>query len=200
MLALTAIFSIVDPFGVVPTFITLSQGKPKEWQFRMCYKASINTFLILTIFMFFGTEILSFFSITVHGMRIAGGIMICMNAIHMLQGDAKEQPQEHVSEDKVRLDISFTPLSMPLLAGPGSISLVIGLYYKAQTTWQVILLVLAIAVTALSTFLVLRSANYLSKWLGQSGIAAMTKITGFFVLAIGIEFIINGIKGEFHWL
>lgn len=199
VMAFTAIFSIVNPFNVVPSFITLSAGRTNEWQFKMSYKACFNAFFILLIFAFFGTTIMNFFSITVHGMRIAGGIMICLNGLKMLQ-QSNEKKEEVNQEDTDKADISFTPLAMPLLSGPGSISLVIGLYSKTQNYQQIIALVLAIALTAFASFLVLRSSKYYAKLLGKSGITAMTKITGFLVLSIGVEFIINGIRGEFNIL
>ncbi len=200
IMAFTAIFSIVNPFNVVPSFITLSAGKSNDWQFKMSYKSSFNAFLILLVFAFFGTAIMNFFSITVHGMRIAGGIMICLNGLRMLQQNSEKKEGEVNQEDTDKTDISFTPLAMPMLSGPGSISLVIGLYSKTQDFSQIIALVLAIALTAFSCFLVLRSSKFYAKILGKSGITAMTKITGFLVLSIGVEFIINGIRGEFRIL
>lgn len=200
VMAFTAIFSIVNPFNVVPSFITLSADKSNDWQLKMSYKASFNAFLILVIFAFFGTAIMNFFSITVHGMRIAGGIMICLNGLRMLQQSSEKKEQEVNSEDTEKSDISFFPLAMPMLSGPGSISLVIGLYSKTKNYEQVIALVLAIALTAFASFLVLRSSKYYARLLGKSGINAMTKITGFLVLSIGVEFIINGIRGEFNIL
>lgn len=197
VMAFTAIFSIVNPFNVVPSFIALSSGRTNEWQLKMSYKACLNSFFILLIFAFFGTTIMNFFSITVHGMRIAGGIMICLNALKMLQQNAEEK-EEVNTEDTDKMDISFTPLAMPLLSGPGSISLVIGLYSKTQNYEQIVSLVTAIASTAFASFLVLRSSKYYAKLLGKSGISAMTKITGFLVLSIGVEFIINGVRGEFN--
>lgn len=198
VMAFTAIFSIVNPFNVVPSFITLSAGKSNEWQFKMSYKASINVFLILLIFAFFGTTILNFFNITVHGIRIAGGIMICLNGLNMLTSKTEKSNSNVNPEDAEKMDISFTPLAMPMLSGPGSISLVIGLFSKTSEWKQVTSLILAIAATAFACFLVLRSSKYYEKLLGKSGITAMTKITGFLVLSIGVEFIINGIRGEFN--
>lgn len=198
IMAFTAIFSIVNPFNVVPAFITLSADKSNDWQLRMSYKASLNAFFILLIFAFLGNGIMNFFSITVHGMRIAGGIMICLNGLKMLQQNSEKCGEDVNQEDTEKMDISFTPLAMPMLSGPGSISLVIGLYSRAQDYKQVIALVLAIALTAFTSFLVLRSSKYYARLLGKSGITAMTKITGFLVLSIGVEFIINGIRGEFN--
>jgi multiple antibiotic resistance protein len=201
VMAFTAIFSIVNPLNVVPSFITLSANKSNEWQIRMSYKASINVCLILLVFAFFGNSIMNFFNITVHGMRIAGGIMICLNGFNMLKTKSSDDSSQDVNtEDNEKTDISFTPLAMPMLSGPGSISLVIGLFSRTTNISQIISLVAAIACTAFATFLVLRSSKYYAKLLGASGITAMTKITGFLILSIGVEFIINGIRGEFNIL
>jgi len=197
--AFTALFSIVDPPGVIPIFIAMTDGKPERWIRTMALKAALYMCGILLTFMFFGTEILHFFGISVDAMRIAGGIMITMSGLSLLRSNHEEEmiSKDSKMEGKTKIDISFTPLAMPLLSGPGAIALVIGLYSKAENPTDVVSIIAAILSVCFIAFLILISCKYIVKLLGKSGIESLTKITGFLVLAIGIQFIVNAIKSIF---
>ena len=97
------------------------------------------------------------------------------------------------NEVQKRNDIALTPLAIPMLAGPGSISLLIAFYQDHQQTHEIIIATLAILTVALSIFLILKSAHYLAKILGASGIVAISRIVGFIVIAIGIQYIVSAI-------
>jgi multiple antibiotic resistance protein len=158
---------------------------------------SLWFFIILAAFFLAGSLILKFFGLDLNALRIAGGLII-LNSGYGLLNAQKSNSERRISkkveeEAQHKQDISFTPLAMPLLSGPGSISLLIGLFSE-QTDWPnrgVILGV--IAAMALIVYLIFASAPYLFRVLGEGGLAAMSRIMGFLVMSIGIQYIIYGI-------
>jgi multiple antibiotic resistance protein len=191
-----ALFSVLNPIGTVPIFVGLTHDYSKKERSRVSLWTSIDVFIILIISFFIGQYVLTFFGITINALRIAGGIIIASSGFSLLGGKFSKKRginKKVTSEVQTRNDIALTPLAIPMLAGPGSISLLIAFYQEHHSTNEVILCVLAIFAVALSIFLILRSANYLAKILGASGIVAISKIIGFLVIAIGIQYIISSI-------
>jgi multiple antibiotic resistance protein len=143
-----------------------------------------------------GEYILSFFGITINALRITGGIIIASSGFSLLNGKFNKNKginKKVEQEIQVRNDIALTPLAMPMLAGPGSMSLLIAYYQEHHSIPDMIACSLAILAVSLIIFLVLRSAHYLSKILGTSGIVAISRIVGFLTIAIGIQYIISSI-------
>ena len=141
---------------------------------------------------------MEFFGITINALRIAGGIIIASSGFGLLNGKFSKNKgiDKKVQEDiEGRNDIALTPLAMPMLAGPGSISLLIAYYQdiKPPATLQIISSCFAIVIVSLLIFLILRSAHYLAKYLGASGIVAISRIIGFLTIAIGIQYIIGSV-------
>jgi len=159
---------------------------------------SIYFFLILISFYLAGTFILDFFGISLNAMRIAGGLIILSSGYALLSGkfaESRSVDKKVKKEALEKTDITFSPMAMPMLSGPGSISLLISLYAE-HTSWDIrAVIALAIFATAVLVLTILRSAPYLFKLLGVGGIRAMSRIMGFLVMAIGIEYIIAGVVG-----
>ena len=129
-------------------------------------------------------------------MRIAGGIIIATSGFSLLTGNfnKKRGVNKKVENDAQRRnDIALTPLAIPMLAGPGSISLLIAFYHEHNNLTDILVSVFAILAVAIAIFIVLRSAHYLAKILGASGIVAISRIVGFIVIAIGVQYIISSI-------
>ena len=199
-----ALFSVLNPIGTVPIFVGLTQGDSKQECSRISLWTSINVFLILIISFFIGKYVLSFFGISIDSLRIAGGLIIVSSGFSLLSGqfNKKRGINKKIENDaQKRNDIALTPLAIPMLAGPGSISLLIAFYQEHHATDELIIASLAILAIAVSIFIILRSAHYLAKILGASGIVAISRIVGFIVVAIGIQYIvsalINIIKSNF---
>jgi len=199
-----ALFSVLNPIGTVPIFVGLTQGDSKQECSRISLWTSINVFLILIISFFIGKYVLSFFGISIDSLRIAGGLIIVSSGFSLLSGqiNKKRGINKKIENDaQKRNDIALTPLAIPMLAGPGSISLLIAFYQEHHETNELIISTLAILAIAISIFIILRSAHYLAKILGASGIVAISRIVGFIVVAIGIQYIvgalINIIKSNF---
>jgi MarC family membrane protein len=149
---------------------------------------------------FVGQYVLSFFGITITALRIAGGIIIASSGFSLLNGNFSKNKginKKVQKEAESRQHIALTPLAMPMLAGPGSISLLIAYYQELGesgnviTTTEILFSCLAILAVAALIYIVLRSAHYLAKILGSSGIVAISRIIGFLTIAIGIQYIIS---------
>ncbi|WP_413999330.1 MarC family NAAT transporter [Flavobacterium sp. W1B] len=191
-----ALFSVLNPIGTIPIFVGLTQHDSKKERSRISLWTAINVFIILVVSFFLGEYVLSFFGISIEALRIAGGIVIATSGFSLLTGkfNKKRGVNKKVENDaQTRNDIALTPLAIPMLAGPGSISLLIAFYHEHQNTPEIIISVLAILAVAFSIFITLRSAHYLAKILGASGIVAISRIVGFIVIAIGVQYIISSI-------
>jgi multiple antibiotic resistance protein len=152
---------------------------------------------ILVVFFFAGTFILDFFGIRIEDIRIAGGILIAKSAFSLLGQNsfkgkqvAREVEQEGLEKD----DISFTPMAMPMLSGPGAIAVTIGFFNTARgLVLEYVFMITAIILVAAVSYLVLRSAEKLNKFLGKGGMAGLSRMMGFIILSIAVSMIINGV-------
>jgi multiple antibiotic resistance protein len=191
-----ALFSVINPIGTVPIFVGLTMDDDEKERSRISLWTAINVFLILIISFFFGEYVLTFFGISIEALRIAGGIIIATSGFSLLTGNFKKKRgvNKKVENDAQRRnDIALTPLAIPMLAGPGSISLLIAFYHEHNNLTDILVSVFAILAVAVAIFIVLRSAHYLAKILGASGIVAISRIVGFTVIAIGVQYIISSI-------
>lgn len=191
-----ALFSVINPIGTVPIFVGLTQHDSKKERSRVSLWTAVDVFIILIISFFVGQYVLDFFGISIEALRIAGGLIIVSSGFSLLSGKFKKTRgiNKKVEDDvQTRNDIALTPLAIPMLAGPGSISLLIAFYQDHHKMNEIIITCLAIMAVAVSIFIILRSAHYLSKILGASGIVAISRIVGFIVIAIGIQYIVSAI-------
>ncbi|OIQ21418.1 MAG: antibiotic resistance protein MarC [Flavobacterium sp. MedPE-SWcel] len=191
-----SLFSVMNPLGAVPIFVGLTQEDTKAERSRISLWTAVNVFIILIISFFIGQYVLNFFGISIDALRIAGGFIIVNSGFSLLTGKFGKTRgiNKQVENDaQTRNDIALTPLAIPMLAGPGSMSLLIALYQESSGIQQLIITSLAIASVAIVIFLTLRSAHYLSRILGASGIVAISRIIGFIVIAIGVEYISSSV-------
>jgi MarC family membrane protein len=196
LLLFAALFSVLNPIGTIPIFVGLTDGYSKAEISKTSLWTAINVFIILMITFFVGQYVLSFFGITITALRIAGGLLITNSGFALLNGQFSKNKgiNKKVEEEaQDRSDIALTPLAMPMLAGPGSMSLLIAFYQEHNSTSEIIWSCIAILIVALTIFIILRSAYYLSKILGSSGIVAISRIVGFLTIAIGIQYIISAL-------
>lgn len=200
LLTFAALFSVINPLGSVPIFLGLTQDDSKESKNKTALWAAINVCIILIISFFIGEYVLKFFGISIDVLRIAGGIVICTSGFGLLSGtfSKKRGVNKKVANDaQHRSDIALTPLAIPMMAGPGSMSLLIAMYQDYPMYQDKGIIVGSILILSLTVFLILRSANFLSKFLGASGIVAISRIIGFLVLAIGVQYIVNSLVAIF---
>jgi len=198
LLSFAALFSVINPLGTLPIFIGLTKDKQKKEVISTALWTVMNTFIILVISFFLGNYLLKFFGISLASLRITGGIIIASSGFALLTGNfSKHKGMKRREKDDAysRSDISLTPLSIPMLAGPGSISLLITYNQENPLIADKLLLVTSILSICILTFILLISSRMIVKGLGASGVNALSRIIGFIVIAIGIEFIISTILG-----
>ena len=192
-----ALFSVINPLGTVPIFVGLTKDNSAGARSKTSILTAINILVILLLSFFTGRFILNFFGISLDSLRIAGGLIITSSGFALLTGSFskhKGMDKPKVKEDAFQRDgVSLTPLAIPMLAGPGSISFLIGLYQEYEMWNHKLIAVLAIFSVCLATFLVLRSSHYIVSMLGASGINAISRIIGFIVIAIGVEYISSSV-------
>ncbi len=193
---LGALFSVVNPLGAVPVFLALTPNYTPAERKGTALRTSIYFAVLLTAFYFGGTFILQFFGISLSAMRIAGGLVILASGYGLLYGkmeDSRAMNKKVRQEALQKDDISFSPMAMPMLSGPGSISLLIGYSGQYAAVNQRLTVVAVIAVLAIMIYLILVSSPKLFKILGFAGLQAMTRIMGFIVMAIGVQYVISGV-------
>ncbi|NJC25161.1 MarC family protein [Neolewinella antarctica] len=192
---LGSLFSLVNPLGAIPMYLTLSSDMSSRDRNATARKTALWFALILIVFFLGGTAILSFFGITLNALRIAGGLIIVNSGFGLLNSKFEERRMDGDMEAEAQQkdDISFTPMAMPMLSGPGSISFLIGMF-AAQGEWLSRGVIIGvILVMALLIWLVLSLAPALNRLLGRTGLSALSRIMGFLVMSIGIEMLIAGI-------
>lgn len=191
-----ALFSVLNPLGTIPIFVGLTSDYTKQERATVSLKTSLNVFIILVISFFLGQYVLTFFGITITALRIAGGLIITSSGFGLLNGQFSKNKginKKVRKEVEERHHIALTPLAMPMLAGPGSISLLIAYYQDHNTTLEIVASSFAILAIAIAIYFVLRGGHYLARILGSSGIVAISRVIGFLTIAIGIQYIISAI-------
>jgi multiple antibiotic resistance protein len=189
----TTLFSIVNPFGAMPVFLTLTADDRAAERARTALRACIYMVCILSVAFFGGQYILNFFGINIQHLRIAGGILLMRSAFELLTPGANRDRvgPDALEESKQKDDISFTPLAMPMLSGPGSMAICIGLI--RPTYVDKAMTIAGFALVALAAFIILLFSLRLTRLLGKPGMAAMARIIGFITLAIGVNFLASAI-------
>ncbi len=191
-----ALFSVLNPIGTVPIFVGLTQDDDEKERSRISLWTAIDVFIILVISYLIGQYVLAFFGISIEALRIAGGLIIVSSGFSLLTGKFSKTRginKKVANEIQNRNDIALTPLAIPMLAGPGSMSLLIAFYQEHHAPLEILSATLAILAVSITIFLILKSAHYLAKILGASGIVAISRIVGFIVIAIGIQYIISSV-------
>lgn len=161
-----ALFSVINPLGTLPIFVGLTQNDTSQERARISLWAAINTFIILLIAFFLGKYILGFFGITLNSLRIAGGLVITSSGFALLTGSFSKHKgiDKRVKDDAYqRNDIALTPLAIPMLAGPGSISLLIALREEFQKSIEMVTALTAVTLVCFIVFLMLKAAPYIVK-------------------------------------
>jgi len=187
-----ALFPIVDPFGGVPIFFSMTSTWREQDRRRTAFKTGLWVFVILVTFLFFGRFVLLFFGISLPVIKIAGGLIVANTAWGMVTSHARITPEEsHEAEDKE--DISLTPLAMPLMSGPGAIGVVMALAAHVDNAAGYLGMVVGVAGIALSVALFFCLGGPLVRRLGPSAVGAINKIFGFLILAIAVQLVWNGV-------
>lgn len=191
-----ALLPISNPFSTIPLYLSLTAGQSKEWGRQQAFKAAIYMAGILLVFLWGGALIKEFFGISIPAIRVAGGVIIMRVGFNMLNPkDSDDITEEAKEESKLKSDIAFTPLAMPSLSGPGSISVVISMAAASKNVLDYLAVSIGILVVVFVAWLAMRGAPLISRILGITGLDALTRIMGFILICIAFQFIFDGLGG-----
>lgn len=191
--AFATLFVVIDPPGLVPLFIALTQGMDTAHRRALAQRACIIAAVLLTLFGLFGEVLLTFIGISMPAFRIAGGILLFLTALDMLF-ERRTQRREGQQADPHH-DPSVFPLATPLIAGPGAIATMILLMGQASD-WSVRLQVLGLLYSMIiATFLFLLASAPLERLLGRTGTIVITRLLGMLLAALSVQFVIDGVRG-----
>ncbi|EKE76746.1 MarC family NAAT transporter [Gallaecimonas xiamenensis] len=188
-----ALLPIINPFSTAALFLGLTEGDLPSWRRQQAKMGVIYMVAILVVFLLAGTLIMNFFGISLPGVRIAGGILVGRVAIGMLYPRDEEGSEAAHKENRKRKDVSFFPLAMPSLAGPGAIAVTITLATLADSWSHYLAIIIGILVMGVITYLTLLASGAITRVLGVTGMQALTKIMGFLIFCIAVQFIVNGV-------
>ncbi|MCT9846448.1 YchE family NAAT transporter [Leclercia sp. 29361] len=196
------LFALVNPVGIIPVFISMTSYQTALARNKTNLTANLSVAIILLTSLYLGDSILQIFGISIDSFRIAGGILVVTIAMSMISGKLGEDKQnkQEKSETAIRESIGVVPLALPLMAGPGAISSTIVWGTRYHSLMHLIGFSIAIALFAFCCWGVFRIAPWLVRLLGQTGINVITRIMGLLLMALGIEFIVTGLKSIFPGL
>lgn len=204
LVALSAIFVVVDPLAAVPFFLAMTSDQSPEKRRDTARRASIGAWLILTAFGLVGALLFRLLGISIPAFKLAGGVLLLLIAIDMLRtapSPARITARE-VEAGAEKDDVAIVPLAMPLLAGPGSIATVIVLMGRVQPRqwWNGLPVLVAVAVVAAATYLTLASASRVERVLSRTGMNILERVAGMLLAAIALQFMIDGAGEAFPGL
>jgi multiple antibiotic resistance protein len=194
--AFTAVFVVVEPFGVAPMFASLTAGRSSEEVRGIAARAAVVGAAVLVAFALAGGQILRALHVEIDAFRAAGGLLLLLTALDMLRGrgercrcTAEEMEDAHEQDD-----IAVVPVAVPLLAGPGSMATVMVLVAEGGPI-QTGIVVAAILLTFAISYAVLRAAGALKRWTGPSVVAVVERVLGLLLAAIALQFVATGARG-----
>ncbi|MCF6181110.1 MarC family protein [Lutibacter sp.] len=196
LLVFTSFFTLINPLGTMPIFMTMTATLSKQRKKQTAKKATLIAFFTIVAFAFSGHILFNFFGISVNSFRIVGGVIFFTMGWDMLQarlGHIKHTDDEEKIDAYVD-DISVTPLAIPMICGPGAITNAIILMEDAHNYTQKTVLIIVIALVLFITYLILIGASKITDKLGETGNKVMMRLMGLIVMVIAVEFFFSGLK------
>ncbi len=193
LLVFTSFFTIINPIGVMPLFMTMTADLPTKARKKTAIKATTTALITLLLFAFSGQLLFSFFGISVHSLRMVGGIIFFVMGYEMLQARISRFKIDESQVKKYVDDISVTPLGIPMIAGPGAITNAIVLMQDAENFTQKAILVSGLVAVLLISLIMMLAAGKLTRILGETGNKIMMKLMGLIVMVIAVEFFFAGL-------
>lgn len=201
LLSVSSLFAVIDPLGCIPFFSGLTSHMDERQKRRTLIRALIVAFCVLMVFTWFGAQLLHVFGISIDAFRIAGGVIFFGIGLDMLQSQprrwrtgikrayARDLEEAEEEED----DPSITPIAIPLLAGPGSITTVMVLRPQIEGSMGALLVSGAVLVILVLTGGLLVGADRVLRRIGRTGLRIVEKLMGLLVTVIAVQLIIDGL-------
>ncbi|OEH91577.1 MarC family protein [Bacillus solimangrovi] len=193
LLGFTSFFTLINPLGVMPIYLTMTADLDKEVKKTTARKATIVAFFMLITFALTGQLLFKFFGITIDSLKVVGGVVFFLIGQDMLQA---RLVKSKISEKEIKSytnDISVTPLAIPMICGPGAITNAIIMMDSATDLNMKILLLVAVFLVCFITYIILVNSTKIYEWLGETGNNILMRIMGLIVMVIAVEFIVSGI-------
>ena len=195
ILCFTSVFTMMNPIGVIPPYMSMSEGMVPAEARKLAIKATLTAFVVLCLFALAGNWIFAFFHITTDSLRVVGGILFFILGLEMLQARFKRRPRESTeTEEAFNSDLAISPLAIPFICGPGSVTMVILLMEDANSMGQKTVFFVSIAAVLLATCLILLGGRRIIQFLGVAGSNVAMRIMGLIVMVIAVEFFFSGLK------
>ncbi|HIQ20113.1 MAG TPA: NAAT family transporter [Planctomycetes bacterium] len=193
LLTVTSIIFVVDPLGVLPSYLVMTAADRPDKRRRTALRAAVAATVTLLLFAAGGGHMVKLFGVTMPALRIAGGLVLLIVALDMTKAlrPTQEGPGE-VAEGSEKADVAITPLAIPMLAGPAALATVTMLMNQAETWPEAVVVIAVILLTGSIIYITLRLAEPLHRLLGKTGIQVLTRIMGLVLLALAVQFILDG--------
>jgi len=202
LIFLVSLFAIVNPFAVIPVFISLTRSQTPDDRLRIPLRTAVAAFVTLTVAYFIGEGLLRFFSASILSLRIAGGLIIFRTAWAMLQAHSFEvkRTERQVKAAQGSHGIAIVPLAIPLTAGPGAISLMIVAASSTRGLLPDVAAISSVLLVSIAIYALFRSAERISGLLGESGMSVMERLMGLILAVIAVELITTAVGEMFPGL
>ena len=197
LLALSSIFFLVDPFAAIGSFLAITSTADPARRTRMARKAAVTCFIVLTTFALAGQLIFRMFGITLPAFEVAGGLILLLIGLDMLEAKRSPTQEAHgdTEEGASKEDAGIVPLGIPMLAGPGAISSVMVLVGQVPSIWhwEMAAIIGSIAITSFVSYWVFAGAARVRAFMGETGIRILVRIMGLLLVALAMQFFVNGL-------
>jgi multiple antibiotic resistance protein len=194
LLYFTSFFTLMNPIGTMPVFLTMTADLSKRERKSTAVKAVVTAAFILILFAFLGRYLFNFFGISVAGLKVVGGILFFFIGYDMLNARISRIKMTEKEAEEYADDIAITPLGIPMIAGPGAITNAIVLMGEATDYTSKALVIFSIILVLVVVLLVFLGATGITKFIGDKGNKIMMKLMGLIVMVIAVEFFFSGLK------
>lgn len=195
--AFTTLFVIIDPIGLAPIFLVLTQGMTRQERRSVALRASLMAAAILTVFALVGSALLDALGITLSAFRIAGGLLLFWTASEMIfekrQARKQDAAKRSISKDDIR-QIAVFPLAIPLMSGPGAISATVLLASEQPILINYSILIGIICFILMLCFIIFELSEKIDKLLGETGRTILGRLLGVLLAALSVQFVVDGVS------
>jgi len=195
ILCLTTFFTLINPVGIAPILLVMTERFSKEEKINIAWKGSLTAFITLIIFSILGSVIFNIFGITIEAFQIMGGILFFRSGFRMSEakiGRSRTTPMER-EESQESDDLAISPIGIPLIAGPGAITASMLLSSQTPQLYSYATLGVSIFLVLTVVYLILRNGGLLMKALGYTGMRVIQRLMGLVLMVIAVQFVINGV-------
>ena len=196
ILCLSTLLTLINPLGIAPIFIVMTERFSKKEKVKIAKKGIATGTITLLVFTLLGSIIFNLYVITLEAFQIMGGILFFRSGLRMLEAQVgrSRSTDTEIEEFKESDEIAISPIGIPLIAGPGAITGVMLLSGKAPSTISLGTLLLAVLITMIIFYFILRAGDQVGKKIGVTGMRVIQRIMGLILMVIAVQFVINGVE------